>query len=197
MEERISAYLNKIIDPKWRKTQAVWMGSFLPIEFIERHLKFFTPENEEHAWNHISSNPTITIEFIRKYEKKLNFYCLIKNPAYTLDMMEEFQRKYPTQTGTGCWTHNWNEWTSRPELTLEYVRAHPTYNWDRTVLINRFLLADVLPPPEYENNWKETPTKKEVEKPWYMKFPNEKTKAYILSGEESPKPLGAESPKLS
>jgi hypothetical protein len=73
-------YIMEHMDAKWDMDV---LAVRLPIHVIEKELY-------KYSMSCVSSNPTITIDFVRRHRDKIDFEELARNPSLTFEMIDEF-----------------------------------------------------------------------------------------------------------
>jgi len=113
--------------------------------------------NENLNWAAISSNPNITISFIKKYFKKILPYfnnLLRNNLNINIKFIEMFE-KYIITTSTlqkclpekkNIWKQNWESLSANPNITFEIVKHFSNEPWEYGyILKNINITYDMLP----------------------------------------------------
>jgi hypothetical protein len=81
-------YMMPFIDGSWHLDA---LAEILPIHIIEKDLN-------KYNMKHVSMNPSITIEFIRRHRDTIDYDMLEKNEGLTFEMVDEFHDKLDIST---------------------------------------------------------------------------------------------------
>ena len=80
-----------------------------------------TLSSDEWDWKHLSANPSITPEFVRKcFDKPWDWCLLSRNSSVTPEFVDEHIEK--------PWKWGWL--SANPNLTVDFIQRHHDKPWD-------------------------------------------------------------------
>jgi len=99
----------------------------LTIDFVKKHIDRFERDN----FSDISRNPNITLQnILDNPELPWIFYDICSNPNITMKMLEDHVINEFILNGLIKQNDTWSGLSYNPNLTKEFVDAHPEIHWD-------------------------------------------------------------------